>query len=879
MEVSSQAIKIILMNSKNRSKKNMRRARIRWILTSLIAVLIISSVSNAEILTKEDYLTPPKEIENIITAPRYNNQLLENLSPDGVTYVVGYCDSMPQLKYFAKPFLSLAQLEIDTKANRHRGFTKNLAFQKSVDGIELFNRLELFNWQTGKKINIKTPKNAFVSNPTFSPDGKQLAYFAHFDDATHIYIADLKTGKSKKITKTPVLATHVKSFKWTDDSQNILTVLLPDNRPAPPAPQDTPIVDITNQGFNPTSTYQFLLKTKHDKDLLEYYSTGQLALINIKKAKQKKIGKPEMILNASISPDAKYLTVKTLQKPFSTLVSLSRFGYSEQLYDIEGNVLAQLEKVPLHEFVSSARSNLRDYHGKEKTPTDKNKKKNLIWAPDGNGMIYLDQDVNDPNNADQTKRNGNVVRWLAPFGPNDIEVIYSQPDKLDSYIKFSDDFKTIFLKETKSGYKILFAVRLDQPQEKYTITKTKSSMFYTDPGDIVTHPFIDDIILTSTDKNYVYLKGIKNYKDPMQNAPRPFLDKLAIENSKDKTRIFLSSPDIYQQVTAILDNEAAKLIISGQTAVQMPNSFLLDTESGSLKQLTKNIDYTPQITNTQHHRFQVTNVDGYTFWTDVYLPQNYSSDSPPPAVFWFYPSRYTDQKSYDRSKRSYNKNSFTRLRSLRSVMILTTLGYALVETDCPYFGTVNNKDFAYDSFIPEMRNNLWAVINQLDKRSFADRSRLAIGGHSFGAFGAANALMHTPFFKAAIAGDGAYNRTLTPNGFQSERRQFWDAKEMYLSVSALAWANQAQGALFMYHGQQDKNTGTWAIQTERLFQAMNTLGKTAAMNIYPYEDHGSESQQTILDLWARMIPWLDTYVKNYKQSENITVDISSPCAK
>ena len=194
----------------------------------------------------------------------------------------------------------------------------------------------------------------------------------------------------------------------------------------------------------------------------------------------------------------------------------------------------------------------------------------------------------------------------------------------------------------------------------------------------------------------------------------------------------------------------------------------------------------------------------------------------------------------------------------RSMQLMTLAGYAVVEPDCPIIGKEGRMN---DNYVADLRNSLWAVIDELDKREMIDRDRLALGGHSYGAFSTANAMAHTPFFKAGIAGDGNYNRTLTPMSFQSERRVFWDARETYTSMSPIFWANQINGALLMYHGMDDANTGTFPINSPRMFQAMNGLGKDVALYVYPYEAHGPAGDATILDMWARWVEWLDIHVK------------------
>ena len=240
------------------------------------------------------------------------------------------------------------------------------------------------------------------------------------------------------------------------------------------------------------------------------------------------------------------------------------------------------------------------------------------------------------------------------------------------------------------------------------------------------------------------------------------------------------------------------------------------------------------------------------------LPQNYQKGTRLPAIFWFYPREFPDQDAYDRPDRTFNKNTFPTF-GMRSMEFLVRLGYAVVEPDSPIVGPAGQMN---NNYVNDLRNNLAATIDELDKRALVDRTRLAIGGHSYGAFSTVNAMVHTPFFKAGIAGDGAYNRTLTPLGFQSERRDLWEAPNVYLSMSPFLYANNLTGALLMYHGLDDQNVGTDPSNSIRLYHALNGLGKTTALYLYPLEDHGPAAKETLLDLWARWAAWLDKYVKN-----------------
>ena len=174
-----------------------------------------------------------------------------------------------------------------------------------------------------------------------------------------------------------------------------------------------------------------------------------------------------------------------------------------------------------------------------------------------------------------------------------------------------------------------------------------------------------------------------------------------------------------------------------------------------------------------------------------------------------------------------------------------------------------------DNYTRDLRENLDAVIDAVVEAGFVDRNKMGIGGHSYGAFSTVNALTLVPYFKAGIAGDGMYNRSLTPFGFQSERRDFFQAEQTYLDMSPFFRADKISGALLMYHALEDQNVGTAPISSIRMFHALQGLGKPAALYMYHYEDHSDATYASDLDLWARWFAWFDVYVKNPQSKQAV----------
>jgi dipeptidyl aminopeptidase/acylaminoacyl peptidase len=848
-----------------------------------------------EIIKQETYATPPRELAEAVLAPRHLNISLTNASPDKKWFLDEIGDGPVAMKTFSKPFHELGGVFIDFKANRARALT----IRNNV-GIQVISAAD------GSKRPIQIPAGARVSNATWSPDSSSVAFFIHSDDATHIWIADVATGKSRQLTKTPLLATFVPSFEFTADGKTIAAVLVPEARspmPPPPASPIGPTVKIADADRNRLRTFPSLMSTTYEKELLEWHTTGQVAMIDVQKGTIRRVGQPAMVRSIDASPDGKYLRVTRMVKPFSYDVPVSNFGTVEEIWDLDGKMLAKVTERPINLGVQD-----------DTPPADppapgggrggqQTGKREVAWRLDNQGLTYLEQEPPPPgenaggragrggrgagggggDQAEEGQRGGRapqrpdrLYQWRPPFGDADRKVIYENSTRMTGH-RFPPDMKILFASERQGQNQVDFAVYLtDPPTQKHVLARYRADDVYANPGSILSTRGSGGgggrggggggrgggggggggPVLLSPDGTSVYYQGTAYDRSPNENGPKTFIDKVAIR-SGEKNRLYESDNNgVFERVTTPIDVEAGRFIVAREGPKEVPQNYLV--ENGQRKQLTENTDYTPDITNMRTERLTVERPDGFKFRVTVNLPTAYDPASPPPALFWFYPREFENQESYDRPDRTFNKNSFPNF-GLRSMEYFVRLGYAVVEPDSPIVGPQGQMN---NNYVHDLRSNLSAVIDELDRRKFADRRRLAIGGHSYGAFSTVNAMVHTPFFKAGIAGDGAYNRTLTPIGFQSERRDLWEAPQVYLGMSPFLYANNLTGALLMYHGLADQNVGTDPTNSIRLYHALNGLGKTTALYLYPLEDHGPASKETLLDLWARWAAWLDKHVKN-----------------
>ena len=820
-----------------------------------------------QVLEQKQFVSPPAAVTDAVLAPRYLNVTLSDVSPDKMWFLHEISDGPVTMDVFSKPFHELGGEFIDFVANRSRRLTT-----RNNAGIKVVSASD------GSSVEVEIPRGARVSNASWSPDGARLAFFAHFDDGTHVYVADAATGESKRVTRRAVLATLVTTYEWTAGGDKIATVLIPEDRgamPSEPTVPRGPQVKMTEEGENHLRTYASLMKTPHDEALLAWHATGQLALIDVDSRDVAPIGEPAMVKSFDFSSDARYARVSRMEHPFSYIVPVNNFASVEEIWDADGTALAELSRTPIN-------TGLPDADRPRPTPgvssprqDDPVGRRQVRWRVGGHGLTYLEKEPKPDGAEDEDEgrddRKDRVMQWLPPFDETSLSVVYDSDRRIVSH-RFSQDMSILFLTEQEQERVLELAIFLDDPgAQTHTLVEYDSEDFYTNPGGLVMRggrlpssggrpvrgvlESRDVSVQLSADRAHVFFYGTRYNANPLEVAPKTFLDRIAIRTGEKENIFEGENAGAFEQITSILDINSGRFIVSHESPGEVPQSYLV--QGSNRVRITNNVDYTPDLTAAPRERFTVERPDGFTFLVNVTLPTGYQAGTRLPAMFWFYPREYEDQESYDERGRAYNKNAFPTFGT-RSMEYLIRLGYAVVEPDAPIVGKPGQMNNNYEH---DLRNNLAAVIDELDRRQIIDRSRLGLGGHSYGAFSTVNAMVHTPFFKAGIAGDGNYNRTFTPLSFQSERRFLWDAKDVYLGMSPFLYANNLTGALLLYHGLQDQNVGTDPDHSPRLFHALNGLGKDAAMYLYPFEDHGPATKETLLDLWGRWAAWLDVHLK------------------
>ncbi|MHB1169186.1 MAG: S9 family peptidase [Longimicrobiales bacterium] len=787
------------------------------------------------------YAQPPAPIGEFLQRnPGY--AVLNDPSPDGRYFLVPRATQLSTLELMSKPTYRLAELEIRPATDR--------LWHLDTFGID---GLRIYDLQQRRYREVQLPAGTFISDPVWSPDGSRVAFLAHLPGGTEVWTADPSTGRASRLSRARVLATlgtdsHVnispeievrssRMLQWTPDG-SVLTLIVPRNRGAEPQRDpvpDGPIVRITRPEPTVTRTFPNLLRDEHDAALFEHYTRSQLVEIT-PGGDVRTIGEPRMYESIRLSADGNYILATFVERPFSFITSYRGFPRRTVVLDRRGSLVATLEERDLREAGFGGGSGLRS----------------LAWRPDDTLLTWIARVDGDDR----------VMVMAAPFDTATATSIATSSDNIGD-LSFSADGTHAFATVSRNGRRAVahWDLRADSVERQLLTDWVHNDSILALPGEPWTEhtPNGIEYTLMSSAGDAVYLRGDGLAAD---FRPQPFVDRVTLADTT-RTRIFEGAKTTFDQPLVALDDDLGRMIVSRESQSLYPDSYLWSRD-GSFVNLTGNVNPFPELAGVRRIDFSFERQDGLEVQGRVSLPVGYTEGERVPAIFWTYPREYTEPEDYTRSTiRARNHNAFPHMTWLRWSDLWLTQGYALVYPDIPIIGENYN-----DTYIANMVSAMYGAMRAIDGLNVIDMDRIGHGGHSYGAFATANLLAHTPYFKAGIAGDGAYNRSLTPTGFQAERRDIWSAIDTYIEMSPFFKVDQIEAPLLMYHGGDDNNTGTWPMQSERFLHALTSKGKTAALYVYPYESHTPRAMENKLDLWARWIDWFDTYVKG---ESNVTV--------
>jgi dipeptidyl aminopeptidase/acylaminoacyl peptidase len=768
------------------------------------------------------YQRPPKVITDVLEAPL---PPVVSVSPTKDWVAFTQAARYPGIAEVAEPMLRLAGVRLNPRTNG----------PARESGLVSLSFLEL---ATKKSVQVKLPEGK-VSGLQWSNDGKRFSVTVTKKE----YIA-LGLGEvgSETITVVPalnlsdVLGTPV---DWLDNS-HLLLQLIPDGRgaaPTAPLAPFGPVVQESSGKAAPVRTFQDMLTNAHDEALFEYYATSQLAILEMN-GTPTKIGKPGLYTSVSVSPSGKYLLVTRLTKPFSYLYPASAFPKVIEVWDREGNVVHTVADLPLQDKVPI-----------EGVPTGP---RGVRWmASEKSDQLFWVEALDDGDPKKKVPQRDQLLTHDAPF-----------QDSAKSVVKTEHRFSGVGF--FQDGHWLVSDLDRDRKWTRSIVVDPKNGtqltvVFnrsindrYGDPGTPLTVP------LTNGYRVLLKYDGSLMLNSLGASAKGDF-PKLILWNGlpKETRTLFQCQDSLYEQVVSVLDDAGKKLLIRRESPTEPANYFLRDGDKET--QLTDNKDPFPDLRKVKKELVTTKRKDGVTISFTLYTPPGVKDGEKLPTVFWAYPKEFNDAATAGQVSGSPHR--FTSIGSYSHLWFLTQ-GYCVMdEVSMPIVGPPES---ANDTFREQLVDTAQAAIDKACEVGPVDRKRIGVGGHSYGAFMTANLLAHCDLFKAGIARSGAYNRTLTPFGFQNERRTFWEAPEIYGKMSPFNNAQKVNEPLLMIHGQADSNPGTFPVQSERMYQAVRGNGGTVRLVLLPHEDHGYAAKESIEHVIAEQLNWFDKYVKNAK---------------
>ena len=638
------------------------------------------------------------------------------------------------------------------------------------------------------------------------------------------------------------------SCDWLDDSSAILCGFIPAGRgpaPAPPAVPSGPRIQENMGKAAPSATFQDLLTSAYDESLFEYYSTAQLALVTPAGVKTL-VGKPALFASFSMSPDGQYVLVTRIKRPFSRLVTANGFPRDVEVWNRKGEVVRSLADLPSSEGTPIG--------GVAPGP------RAFRWAPLGGATLVWTEALDGGNPRTQVPFRDKIQTLKAPFTGTPEEFIKTQWRA--GGVSWTEK-GVVFLSESDRATRLTRTWIIDAPgaaPRKWQ--ERRSADRYADPGSPVSRTGGGGggprggggggPIMQVGDT--VFLSGNGASKD----GDRPFLDRLNLKTLATE-RIFQCDEQSLETISAVLSDDGKKLVTRWETKTDYPNYYLRDLAAGTKKALTAFRDPAPQLTGIQKQFVTYERKDGVKLSATVYLPPGYQAGTKLPFVLWAYPAEFADADTA--SQVSGSPNRFTTISGASHLLFLTQ-GYGVM--DNPTMPIVGAGETANDTYVEQLVASAEAAVNKIVDMGVADRDRIGVSGHSYGAFMTANLLAQSDIFRAGVARSGAYNRTLTPFGFQNEERTFWQVPQVYSRMSPFFYADKVNEPILLIHGEADNNSGTFPVQSERFYLALKGHGATVRYVTLPLEAHGYASRESNLHVMYEWITWFDKYLKGAK---------------
>ncbi len=772
------------------------------------------------------YLLPPKNVVDILDAPP---PPAVELSPIKDTIAILQRASMPTIAELAQPMLRLAGRRINPRTNGpHRlQASRAITIKAIADGAE-------------KKVTM--PANPMATWIGFSPDGRRFAFTHTGGSGIELWVGETATGQAKAITAAELNASLGAPCEWVGDGGSLLCAFVSRRRAATPPTETVPTGPNIQENRGPVApvrTYQDLLASAHDEALFDYYATSQLAFVDVASGQRTPVGAPGVFETTLPSTDGNYVLVSRVHRPYSWLVPYTNFPSTVEVWDRRGSVVKLIAELPVADTVPNG--------GVLPGP------RNLEWQPLTSAtLVWVEAlDKGDPKN--KVEHRDKVMTISAPFTASPVEL--ARTEYRFGTLSWTDSGVMLLTENdrTKRWTRTWLIDKAGAAPRKLWDRSQEDS--YGHPGSPQRTQRASGGSTVQQAGDFIYLAGV----GAAPEGARPFLDKLNLATLKPE-RVFHTTGRSYETVLGVLSADGSTILTRYESRTEPPNVYVRDLKANTRRAMTSYADPAPELQGVQKQLVTYKRADGVELSATLITPPNWTPDKGRlPTLLWAYPREFTDPTTAGQVTSSPNRS--TAIGGASHLLFLTQ-GYAII--DDPTMPIVGPGETANDTYVEQLVASAQAAVDKAYAMGVTDRERVVVGGHSYGGFMTANLLAHSDIFRAGLARSGAYNRTLTPFGFQNEQRTFWEVPHIYSNMSPFNFAHKVNEPILLIHGEADDNSGTFPIQSERFYMALKGHGATVRYVTLPHEAHGYAARESVLHTVAEMLNWANEFGKNAK---------------
>ena len=781
--------------------------------------------------TTPTYQQPPEDIQTILDA---NSSPAVVVSPDREWMLEMERPSLRPVATLAEPEVKVAGIKINPDTN---GPAREYAYR----GIQL---RDLAAHRKAKRVDIELPDGAQIRNVSWNYESSGFSFTLTQEDGIELWYAEVPSGEVRRLTNPVLNAAYGAPCDWLPGDQGLVCKRVPADRGEAPVASRVPVGPVIDENLGrkaPARTYSNLLKSPHDEALFEHYLQSELVSVGLD-GKIKLLTPADIVDEALPSPDGEWLLVETLHRPWSYHVSASRFPSKKRVLRIaDPSDVTSIETLPLADDIPISRGSVRTG------------KRTVSWRADMPATLYAIEALDGGDASAEADKRDRVSLLHAPF-EGEFTPMWESELRLSSVMWGDEDLAMAWT--WRWNDRKLRTWRLDPSgkSEPKLMNERSFQDKYADPGNPLSWPGPHGWGVIHQVGGGILMSG----RGIRPEGVHPFLDLMDLETGETRT-LWKAGDTHHETLTTVIDAEATAFITRRQSQKEPPNYQLRSVGSRRSVGLTDFKDWAPQFAAVRREVVTYTRADGVELQARVYTPPGWRpSDGPLPTVFWAYPNEFKSKK--DAGQKTKSDNMFSR-PSTHSPLWFCLQGYAVV--DDPTMPIVGEGDTEpNDNFIEQLVSGAEAAVKMAVDRGVADPDRLLVGGHSYGAFMTAHLLAHTDLFQAGIARSGAYNRSLTPFGFQAEQRTYWEALDTYIEMSPFTHAHRINEPILLIHGAVDPNPGTYPVQSERLFEAIKGNGGTVRWVVLPLEEHGYRARESIGHMLWEQFRWAETYVKS-----------------